>query len=138
MAYAFGYGFGVDNDLVYDFLLGAGDIVNSTGLEVIKKKVKPKVGRSYSLKKGLRKDFGKKVFRIKFKIVMEDGTVYKATHQQQIKAKCKLVSVDESKLEGGGQGDATEEVLKQLEEAFGVKGGKKEEKAQKQIGFKLD
>ena len=43
MAYAMGYGFGVDNDLVYDFLLGVGDAINATGLEVVKKKVKFKI-----------------------------------------------------------------------------------------------
>ena len=125
MAYAMGYGFGVDNDLVYDFLLGVGDAINATGLEVIKKKVKFKIKHN-------------KFLVMKIKVKMEDGTVMKFKKVEPIKCKGKLVSVDESKLEGGGQGDATDEVLKQLEEAFGVKGGKKEEKAQKQIGFKLD
>ncbi len=124
MAYAMGYGFGVDNDLVYDFLLGVGDAINATGLEVVKKKVKFKIKRN-------------KFLVMKIKVKLEGGTTLKFKHVEPIKCKGKLVQVDGSQLEGGGQGDATEEVLKQLEEAFGGK-AKKEEKAQKQIGFKLD
>ena len=125
MAYAMGYGFGVDNDLVYDFLLGVGDAINATGLEVIKKKVKFKIKHN-------------KFLSIKIKVKFEDGTKMKFQHKEPIKCKGKLVQVDPKDLEGGGQGDATDEVLKQLEEAFGVKGKKEEDKAQKQIGFKLD
>ena len=123
MAYAMGYGFGVDNDLVYDFLLGVGDAINATGLEVVKKKVKFKIKRN-------------KFLVMNIKVKMEDGTVMKFKKKEPIKCKGKLVSVDESKLEGGN-GDATDEVLKQLEAAFGGKGEAKEQPKQ-QIGFKLD
>lgn len=124
MAYAMGYGFGVDNDLVYDFLLGVGDAINATGLEVVKKKVKFKI--KYN-----------KFLVMNIKVKMEDGTVMKFKKKEPIKCKGRLVSVDESKLEGG-KGDATDEVLKQLEEAFGVKGDAKKEEPKQQIGFKLD
>lgn len=124
MAYAMGYGFGIDKELVYDFLLGVGDAINATGLEVVKKKVKFKIKRN-------------KFLVIKIKVKLDGGTTLKFKHKEPIKCTGRLVHIDPEKMEGSGQPDVTEEVLKQLEAAMG-KGEPKQEETKKQIGFKLD
>lgn len=120
--YGMGYAFGIDKDVVYDFLLGVGDAINATGQEVVKRKVKAKIVFNKYL-----------VFKIK--VTLECGSVMKFKHVEPINVEARLVRIpdDNEKMPVGDMND-----LKKQLEALGMSettNGVEKEEAKNKIGF---
>ena len=127
MAYAFGYTFGINTEMVYEDLLALGDMVNAYGLEVVERKLnKPKI---------VHKLFKGKYVKFSGKIKFSDGNVIPFKFFYPFSTDFRLVQVDpqdQAMMQGGNM----EELQKQLEAlGLGNVSAGKENKAKKPIGF---
>lgn len=125
MAYAFGYTFGINTEMVYEDLLALGDMVNAYGLEVVERKLnKPKI---------VHKLFKGKYVKFSGKIKFSDGNVIPFKFFYPFSTDFRLVQVDPQQ-QMAQEGEMAE-LEKQLE-ALGLGNlTKKESKTKKPIGF---
>lgn len=121
MKYAMGYKFGIDEDLVYDFLLSVGDAINGTKQEVIKRKVTAKIHFN-------------KFLVIKIKVKLSCGTTLKFKHVEPITVGARLVQLGDNTE--NSEEDAVEALKAQLEQ-MGVT-SKEENSSVGKIGFTID
>ena len=128
MAYAMGYGLGVDKDLMYDLLLGVGDDINGVGLRIVgEPKIKSKIKRAFFKQH-------KKYLHLTIKVKFEDGSKIEKKIVTPFMQNFKLVQVNEKQQQE--QAGTMEDLQKQLE-ALGLGGGEKQEEPKKKIGFML-
>lgn len=121
--FAIGYKMQYDEELVYDFLVGVGNAITSTGQDVIKRKVSMKIKRN-------------KYVVIKIKVKLEYGSTLKFKHVEPISFFAKLVNVP---MDGKGVPTGAENELMAQLEALGLGGAVPEETNNKKpIGFDVE